>query len=326
MDINSKLRPILLINILKARTDEDHYLTTSQLCSILKNEYGMETHRTTIKSDIEMLQQAGIGIQAVRSSQNQYNFIDRDFDIAELKLLIDAVQSAKFMTKTKSDQLVTKLTALAGTNKARELKRNLVVDGRNKLENEQILVIVDAINDAINQRRKIRFQKVEYNAKKERVLHHGGEQYIFSPYSLVWDGDNYYLVGYSDKYQSVGSHRVDRIYQRPEILNEASVPAPLGFDVNKYINTMFRMYNAPRSVVELICDNGVMDAIIDRFGPDVETYAYDQQNFRVITEIAIGTVFFNWVFGFGGLVRINSPEEVKQQYKEQVLKAAKLIK
>lgn len=325
MDIDAKLRPIYLINILKERTDEDHYLTTSQLCSILKNEYGMETHRTTIKSDIEMLQQAGIGIQAVRSTQNQYNFIEREFDIAELKLLIDAVQSAKFMTKTKSDQLVAKLTALAGINKARELKRNLVIDGRYKMENEQILVIVDAINDAINQRRKIRFQKVEYNVKKERVLHHGGEQYTFSPYSLVWDGDNYYVVGYSDKYQSVGSHRVDRIYQRPEILSEAAVPAPVGFDVNKYINTMFRMYNAPRREVELVCDNGVMDAIIDRFGPDVETYACDQQNFRVITEVAVGTVFFNWVFGFGGLVKIKAPEDVKEQYKVQVLRAAGLL-
>ena len=326
MDTDAKLRPIYLIDILKERTDEDHYLTTSQLCAILKNEYGIETHRTTIKSDIEMLQQAGIGIQAVRSTQNQYNFIERDFDTAELKLLIDAVQSAKFMTKSKSDQLVTKLTALAGVNKARELKRNLVVDGRNKLDNEQILMIVDAINDAINQRRKIRFQKVEYNVKKERVLHHGGETYTFSPYSLVWDGDFYYVVGFSDKYQSVGSHRVDRIYQRPDILEDAIVPPPLGFDVNKYINTTFRMYNAPRREVELVCDNGLMDAIIDRFGPDVETYACDQQNFRVIAEIAVGNVFFNWIFGFGGKVRIKAPEEVKEQYKQQVLNAAKLIK
>ena len=325
MDTDAKLRPIYLIDILKERTDEDHYLTTSQLCAILKNEYGIETHRTTIKSDIEMLQQAGIGIQAVRSTQNQYNLIERDFDIAELKLLIDAVQSAKFMTKSKSDQLVSKLTALAGVNKARELKRNLVVDGRNKLENEQILMIVDAINEAINQRHKIKFQKVEYNIKKERVLHHGGEVYTFSPYSLVWDGDLYYVVGYSDKYQSIGSHRVDRIYQRPEIIDEAVVPAPLGFDVNKYINTTFRMYNAPRKEVELVCDNSVMDAIIDRFGPDVETYACDQQNFRVIAEVAVGTVFFNWIFGFGGKVKIKAPEDAREQYKSQVLKAVELI-
>lgn len=325
MDNDAKLRPIYLIKILKERTDEDHYLTTNQLCSILKNEYGIETHRTTIKGDIEVLQQAGIGINAVRSTQNQYNYTDREFDIAELKLLIDAVQSAKFLTKTKSDQLASKLTALAGINKARELKRNLAVDGRYKVENDLILEIIDVINEAINQRRKILFQKVEYNVKKERVLHHGGEQYVFSPYSLVWDGDNYYVVGYSEKYNSIGSHRVDRILQCPVILDETIDPIPIGFDINKYINTMFRMYNAPRRVVELVCDNGVMDAIIDRFGPDVETYACDQQNFRVITEVAVGTVFFNWIFGFGGLVKIKAPEDVKQQYKEQVLKAAENV-
>lgn len=325
MDTNDKLRPIYLIKILKERTDEDNYLTTMQLCSILKDEYGIETHRITIKNDIEMLQRAGFGVQVVRSTQNKYNLIERDFDIVELKLLIDAVESAKFITKAKSEQLVTKLTALAGQYKAQELKRNLVVDGRNKLENEQVLIIVDAINDAINQGRKIRFQKVEYNIKKDRVLHHGGEKYIFSPYSLIWDGDFYYVVGYSDKYKSIGSHRIDRIHQRPEILSEPAQPAPAGFDVNKYINTTFRMYNAPRKEVELICDNGLMDAIIDRFGPDVETYACDMHNFRVIAEIAVGTGFFNWIFGFGGKVRIKTPEDVKKQYEERVLSAAEMI-
>lgn len=164
----------------------------------------------------------------------------------------------------------------------------------------------------------------DYQDKIETIK--ASNPYTFSPYSLVWDGDFYYVVGYSDKYQSIGSHRVDRIYQRPEILDEAAVPAPLGFDVNKYINTTFRMYNAPRREVELVCDNGVMDAIIDRFGPDVETYACDQQNFRVIAEVAVGTVFFNWIFGFNGKVKIKAPEDVKEQYKDQVFKAAELLK
>jgi hypothetical protein len=157
MDIDAKLRPLYLTKILRERTDEDHYLTTPQLCAILKDEYGMETHRTTIKTDIEMLQQAGIGIQAVRSTQNQYNYIGREFDIAELKLLIDAVESSKFITKSKSEQLVAKLTSFAGAFKGRELKRNLAVDGRIKQENEQIFYIVDAINKAINTHKKILF-------------------------------------------------------------------------------------------------------------------------------------------------------------------------
>ena len=322
MDIDAKLRPLYLLQILKELTDEDNYLTTSQLCDILKRAYGMETHRTTIKGDIEILQKAGFSVDERRSTQNQYRFIERDFDIAELKTIIDAVASAKFISEDKSDALIRKITTLAGNNKARDLKRNVVVDGRGKIENKQILYIIDAINDAINRRKKISFQKVEYNVKKERVLHHGGERYSFSPYSLVWDGDNYYVVGYSDKYESIGSHRVDRIAETPKILEESAVPAPVGFDVAKYVRTTFRMYNAPRVEVELLCDNGVMDAIVDQFGPDVQTYAGDLQNFRVIEEVAVGTVFFNWIFGFEGKVKIKGPESVKQQYREMIEKAA----
>lgn len=326
MDINDKLRPLYLLKIIKEHTDEDHTLTTTQLCKMLKEEYGIETFRTTIKSDIELLQQAGISIQATRSTQNLYNYIERDFDIPEIKLLIDAVMSSKFITKAKSDQLVAKLTELAGPYKARELKRNLIVDGRIKPDNEQIYMIVDAINDAINKRKKIRFQKVEYNVKKERVLHHGGETYIFSPYSLVWDGDFYYVVGYSDKYQSVGSHRVDRIYKRPEILDEAAIPPAIGFDINAYINTMFRMYNAERYEVELQVDNSLMDAIVDKFGSDVTTYACDQHSFRVVEMVSIGTTFYNWVFGFQGKVKIRGPESVRLAYEQRVREAAEALK
>ena len=318
-------RPLFLLQILKERTDEDNYLTTTQLCDILKREYGLDTHRTTLKSDIEVLQRAGYSIDERRSTQNQYRFIEREFEVAELKTIIDAVASSKFIAEGKSNELIKKLTSLAGSHKARELKRNVIVDGRGKIENKQILYIIDAINDAINQRKKISFQKIEYSIKKERILHHGGERYTFSPYSLVWDGDNYYVVGYSDKYQAIGSHRVDRIAACPCILDESAVPQPVGFDISKYIKTTFRMYNAPRAEVELLCDNSVMDAIIDRFGPDVQTYAGDLQNFRVIEEIAVGKVFFNWIFGFEGKVRIKGPESVKKQYREMVMSAMNLV-
>ena len=325
MDIDAKLRPLYLLQILQERTDEDNYLTTAQLASILKQRYGMEPHRTTIKGDIEVLQQAGFGIDERRSTQHQYRYLEREFEIAELKTMIDAIASSKFIPEEKSDALIKKVTALAGIYKARDLKRNVVVDGRGKLENKQIFYIIDTINEAINQHKKIRFRKIEYNVKKERVLHHGGEKYTFSPYSLVWDGDNYYVVGYSDKYENIGSHRVDRIAEQPEILDEPVVPPKAGFSVEKYVKTTFRMYNAPRKEVELLCDNGVMDAIIDQFGPDVHTYAGDLQNFRVIEEVAVGKVFFNWIFGFEGKVRIKAPADVKEQYRQMVENAAKVL-
>ena len=325
MDIDSKLRPLFLLRILKEQTDEDHTLTTAQLCQELKEKYGIEAFRTTIKSDIEALQKVGFGVQITRSTQNLYNYIERDFDIPELKLLIDAVMSSKFITKNKSDNLVGKLMNLAGPFQSIELKRNLVVDGRIKPENEQVYLIVDAINEAINRGKKIRFQKSEYNIRKERIPHNNGEVYYFSPYSLVWDGDFYYVVGYSDKYKSIGSHRVDRIYKRPEILDESIVPPPINFDINQYINTMFRMYNAPRQKVELQVENHLMDAIIDKFGTDVTTYACDQHSFRVVAEVAVGTVFYNWIFGFNGQVKIKAPEKVREEYKQLVQMAAERL-
>ena len=325
MDNNDKLRPFLLLKILKERTDEDHALSTTEIRKILKDEYCIDTFRTTIKSDVELLQDVGYGLGITRSSQNLYNYIDRDFDIPEVKLLIDAVLSSKFITKSRSDDLVSKLTELAGPFKAEEITRNLVVNGRIKTDNKQALLIVDVINEAINTGKKISFQMTEYNIKKQRVLHNKGEIYVFSPYSLVWDGDYYYVVGFSDKYQSIGSHRIDRIYKRPEILDEDQVPAPDGFDINEYINTMFRMYDAPRQEVELQVDNSLMDAMIDKFGPDVTTLACDQNSFRVVANVAVGTVFYNWVFGFGGAVKIRGPENVREEYKRLVLEAAEKL-
>ena len=155
MDNNAKLRPLYLAKILYGRTDEDHYLSTMQLAQILEEEYGIPAHRQTIKTDIELLQQFGMDIQEVKSTQNRYNLISRQFEIAELKLLIDAVQSSKFIPKERSEQMVSKIVTLAGQHKAEELKRNASVEGRTKSENRQDLLIVDAINEAINAGKKI---------------------------------------------------------------------------------------------------------------------------------------------------------------------------
>ena len=172
MDNNAKLRPLYLAKILYERTDEDHYLTTMQLAQILEEEYGIPAHRQTIKTDIELLQRFGMDIQEVKSTQNRYNLISRQFEIAELKLLIDAVQSSKFISKERSEQMVSKIVALAGQHKAEELKRNASVEGRVKSENRQDLLIVDAINEAINARKKIAFQYFSYNIRKQKKLRH----------------------------------------------------------------------------------------------------------------------------------------------------------
>lgn len=321
MDKDAKLRPWLLAKILYERTDYDHSLTTAQLTKILEEEYNMPTHRTTIGPDIEMLQQLGMNIQLVKSTQNKYNVLDRYFLDSELKLLIDAVASARFIPASQSKKLIEKISAMAGKNAAERMIRNVSVERRIKGSNKKILNIVDVINVAITQKKQISFQYFEYNARKDRKPRYDGYWYKFSPWRLVWNGDYYYVVGWYEKYEHVTNWRVDRMVSNPKILEDNAISMPKGFDLDKYINTMYHMFSSERRTVELICNNSVMDAIIDRFGEDVTTYACDMENFRAVVEVAVNNVLFSWIVGFGGLVKIKSPEGVKEEYAKFVTKA-----
>ena len=314
MDNNAKLRPLYLAKILYELTDEEHCLSTNQLIDILQGKYGIASYRTTIASDIELLKQYGMDIKSVKSQSIMYNLVSREFDLPELKLLIDAVASSKFITEKKSKELVGKLSKLASNIQADELKRNVMPEGRIKSGNENIYYIVDTVNTAINNKKQISFQYFSFNVRKQKKAKHNGEMYIFSPYYLIWNGDYYYAVGYSEKHNGIGSFRLDRIIKTPTILEKEAIKMPTDFKINKYINTSFRMYNSKTESVELICDNSVMDAIIDRFGEDVQTYANDMQTFRAMVDVSVNHVFFGWVFGFAGKVKIKSPKEVKEQY------------
>ena len=317
MDNEAKLRPLYLAKILYEQTDEDHYLTTAQLMKILKEEYGINSHRQTIKSDIDVLMKFGMEIEEVKSTQNRYNAFGRKFDQAELKLLIDAVESSKFITQRKSDELVEKIGTLTSKYRAQELNRNISVEGRIKPGNEKIYHIVETINEAINKGKKISFECFKYNVRKEKKLKRE-EPYVITPLHLVWNGDYYYMIGVYDYQNRLGTFRVDRINKIPTILKEDGIPAPEGFDLNQYLNTTFHMFNSEHEEVELICSNDLMDAIIDRFGDDVTTYANDMESFRAVVNVAVSHVFYSWVFGFCGKVKIKGPETVKQAYCDMV--------
>ena len=321
MDNTAKLRPFYIAKILHERTDEEHTLSTTQIIEILESEYGISSHRQTIKTDIEMLRQFGFEIEEIKSTQNRYNMFARTFDTPELKLLIDAVESSKFITSSKSRELVEKISSLTSEHVAAALKRNVSCEGRIKPGNEKVYIILDTINDAINKNKKISFQYFQYNVKKEKKLKHNGKPYVITPLHLVWNGDCYYMVGVYDYKHRLGSFRVDRIAKQPLILDEDGTSAPEDFNIDQYINTTFRMYNSEHEEVELICDNDVMDAIIDRFGEDVTTYANDMTSFRAVVNIAISHVFYSWVFGFGGKVKIKGPENIKTEYEEMLHKA-----
>ena len=296
-------------------------MTIAQIMEILEKEYGISTSRGTVGDDIKALQEFGMEIEVEPSTQNRYYLIGRKFDLPELKALIDATESARFITKEKSDALVKKLASLSSLNNATALTRNIDVENRIKAENEKIYYIIDALNEAINRKKKVSFQYFTYNVKKQKKLKYDGYTYVFSPYKLIWNGDYYYVVGYSEKHKGIGSFRLDRMARQPNVLDEDAVNPPKGFNLNTYLNSMFRMYNGQRKEIELICDNDVMDAIIDKFGKDVKVLANDMKSFRVIVNTAVGSVFYSWLFGFGGKVCIKSPEDVKEQYRQMVEKA-----
>ena len=314
MDLNTKIRPFHIAKILYEQTDEDHPLSTSEIVQILLDKHDMETYRKTIKADIELLRRVGMDIHITRSSENQYFMANRRFSIPELKLLSDAVESAKFISKRKSKELTEKLSSLTDIFSAEKIKRNVDVERRIKTDNEQTYYIIDTINEAINLEKKISFLYFKYNLKKEKELKNDGIPYIFSPYKLVWNGEHYYVVGYSDKHSSIGTFRIDRIYTTPNIIDVPAVTPPDHFDMDYYLNTMFRMYDGERCTVELLCDNDIVDSIIDRFGEQIDIIPYDKDRFSISVEVVVSHIFFSWVFGFEGKVKILSPSDILQKY------------
>lgn len=321
MSTESKPRILYLYKILLERTDEEHPLTTAQIMKILNDEYGITAHRTTIPKDIAALQKFGVDIVVVHSTQSKFFVAGRKFELPELKLMIDAVESSRFITSKKSEALIEKIHTLTSQGLIGKLKRNNYVVDRIKPDNEQIYYIVDAINDAINEGKQISFQYYDYSGLKKKVLKNKGEVYKLSPYKLLWSGDYYYVIGYSEKKCKVINFRVDRIATIPTVLAKDVIPMPEDFDIENFTKEVFFMFSGQKVEVDLRCDNSLMKTMIDRFGEDVTTLAYDMTSFRLITEVSASPTFFGWVFGFGGKVQILGPESVKEQYKQMIITA-----
>jgi predicted DNA-binding transcriptional regulator YafY len=319
--METKPRILYLLRILEQYTDEEHPLTTKQLIDKLQDEYGISAHRTTLTKDIAALQEFGVDIVTVHSTQSKYFIGSRKFELPELKLLIDAVESSRFITAKKSESLIRKIHTLTSQGQVSKLRRNNYVVDRIKPDNEQIYYIVDTINDAINEGKQISFQYYDYSGLKKKVLKNKGEIYKLSPYKLIWSGDYYYVIGYSEKKGKVINFRVDRIAAAPTILSENAIPVPKDFDLENFTKEVFFMFSGDEVEVDLQCDNSLMKTMIDRFGENVKTLAYDMTSFRLITEVSASPTFFGWVFGFDGKVKILGPKNVKEQYYKMISEA-----
>ena len=309
-----KKRLLMLIKLLQDHTDEDHPVSTRDIMAYYK-ENGMSSDRKTLDADIKLLQEQGFDLIKIKSSPNKYYIASREFELPELKLLIDAVQSSRFITEKKSRELSKKLAGLASAEQAKELDRHTGVNGRAKSTNEQQLYTVDTITKAINEKKKIRYQYQEYDGKKRKILRNDGEVYVLSPYMLYWNEDFYYVVGYSDKRETITAFRVDRIVNI-ELTDAKAVKRPKGFKVSNYSDSIFGMYSGSEAEVELECHNDLMKYIIDRFGEKIKVRPTENGTFLTTVTVQLSPVFYGWIFQFGGGIKIVRPEGAIEKYEE----------
>ena len=320
MENDSRIRILRILELLRTETDQDYPITIVEIVKLLNERWNLDAHRITVQKDIASLMDAGYPIEAVRSTQNRYYMTEQLFELPELKLLIDAVESGKFITEKKSRELTEKLTSLAVRSDRESLKRNISISDRVKTGNEQLYYIMDVLNEAINRKRKVGFLYFEYHAGKRKKLRNGGEPYILSPYTLTWNGDFYYVVGWSDKHEKIATFRVDRIDGVPEILEEKAVRKPKQYSIGDFAEKAFQMFDREHATVELLCVNEAMNTVIDHFGTKIRTEQTDEDHFRFKAEVSLSPVFFAWVFQFGGMIEIVGPENVKSAYIEQLQK------
>ena len=217
--------------------------------------------------------------------------------------------------------LAGKLLKLTDKNTAASLKRNITISERIKPHNEHIYYFVDAINEAINEKRKISFLYFEFSAAKRRELKNGGMPYVFSPYTLTWNGNCYYMVGWSDKHGKVANVRVDRILKTPTVLDEPAVPKPKEYSIAEFAEKAFNLYDAERTRVELLCNKAAMNSVLDHFGEDAKTKRVDDSTFLLTAEVSLSPTFYAWIFQFFGRIKLVSPAHAVEKY-TKILKDA----
>ena len=323
-NIRNKQRPFRLLKYLYENTDENHPVSTPELVKIFQAE-DAHASRKTVKDDIDVLIGEGFDIVTVRSTQNSFFLANRMFELPEIKLLIDAVSSSRFINREKSAALIEKLTGMVSRAQAEKIRRHLYAADRVKADNHQIYYTVDAITDAIDEGKKICFQYYEYSGDKEKLLRRDGAKYCVSPYALVWDDNHYYMLAFSDDRQIMVNYRVDRMCNT-EMTQETAVPMPAGFDMDEYVQHQFRMFAGEEVEVVLECRNEMMKYIVDQFGEDVETRKASDETFFAKVSVADSPTFYGWVFPFEGKVKIAKPQEIRDKYMAMVRAAAEQIK
>ena len=316
---NQKLKIFYILDYLQRNSHQDHPVRASELIEMLKNRHDISCDRKTVYSDIAALQEYGIDIESVPGKNGGYYIASRNFELPELKLLIDAVQSSRYLTEGKSRELIEKLCNQCNEHDSKLLRRNVLVSGRVKSMNETIYYNVDAIQDAIAQNKQISFLYFDWDFGGKR--RYRDKTYQASPYGLCQDNENCYLLAWSERY-GVTHYRVDRM-DKINVIEQNRIPCPelTGKALNEHAERHFQMFSGQEINVKLRFHRSLLNVVIDRFGKDTMLIPDGDEHFNFTVRVAVSPMFLSWVIGFGSKAQILYPASVAEQCRQLCLEA-----
>lgn len=315
-----KIKFLYVLNILKEKSDEENPISIKEIIQEL-NEYGISAERKSIYSDIKLINENVVDVYKSVGKKRGYYIDNRDFEIPELKLMIDAVQAARFITPKKSRELIKKMTTLTSKNYAKKLESQVFIDDRIKYQNEEIYYIIDRIQTAMMNNRMISFKYYQYNMNKERVYKRNGNDYKVNPYALSYLDGHYYLIGNYYKYDDISHYRVDRI-SKVNILDEkrrnlSEISSYKNhFNIADYDKKVYGAFSGENEEVVLRFNNSLVDAVIDKFGSGVSIIKDGDKHFKIRTKVITSNGFISWLFGFWDEVEVLEPLSVREKVKD----------
>lgn len=322
---NQKTKLLHLARMLLRQTDEDHPLTVAQIIEALARE-DIKAERKSIYDDLEALRLFGLDVQCRKGKTPGWFIGSREFELPELKLLMDAVQSSRFITQKKSDALIRKLESLASVHQAGQLQRQVYVSGRIKVMNESIYYNVDKLHTAIAAQKAITFKYFDYDIARQKVFRREGKRYVVSPYGLIWNNENYYLVAFDHANRDMRHYRVDKMTEiAVTCLSREGKEQYPDFQLAQYGQKHFGMYSGPEWKVTLRGRRDKAGLVWDRFGQDVILVPDGEDHFTVTLPVVISPQFFGWLMGLDGSLTLTAPKEAVQAYRQKLCAALELL-
>ena len=323
---SSKIKTLLIFKYLNEYSDENNPLSTTELISLLEKD-GISCERKSIYTDIKTLNLVGFDILTAMSPKRGFFLASRTFELAQVRLLIDAVTSAGFITPNKTRDLVNKLEGLVSKNEANELVSQVYVDSNAKCDNEEIYYVIDALHDAIIEHRKVKFKYKRRNIDKENKRSYTERIFKVSPYALIWKDDHYYLVCNNEKYDNLMNLRLDRMRKIEQLDERARDISEVSeyenfIDVADYTSKMFNMFSGTNDNVRLVCHLDIREEIMDRFGAKIPLVAVDSNHFETTINAAVSEGLVSWIMNFGDKIKVVEPQSLADSVKDRAERIA----